>query len=151
MFALTGACSPPFPKELLEKADRVTPFTELQRDPERYRGRLFLLGGVIVETRNLPSGTQLEILQRPLDGRGRPKETDASGGRFLVITPRFLDAAVFQRGRMVTVIGSIAGQRGLPLGEIEYRYPLIEASAVHLWAPSSGPHFSIGIGVYRGL
>ncbi len=150
-FSLT-ACSPPFSRELLDRVDRNVTFAELQKEPERYRGKMFMLGGIIVEARNLKEGgTQLEVLQQPLDGEGRPAETDETGGRFLVVAQQFLDTAIFHRGRVVTFIAEGAGQEVRPLGQIEYRYPLLTAKAIHLWAPYSGPRFSVGIGVYRGF
>jgi len=149
-FALAG-CSPPFPKELLEKVEKDVPFAALQKEPENYAGKLLLLGGTIVDTKNLKEGTRIEVLQRPLDGEARPELSDATGGRFLVVTQQFLDGAVYHRGRMITVIGAVAPPQVLPLGEIEYRYPVLTAKSMHLWDPYSGPHFSIGVGVYRGF
>jgi len=149
--ALLCGCSPPFPKELLEQVDRDLVFQDLFRDPDRFRGKSVMLGGTIVEIRNRKEGTQMEVLQRPLAREGRPVYTDETGGRFLVDVPQFIDAAVYQPGRAVTVIGSVEGARMQRLGEIEYRYPVLTVKQVHLWEPSTGPHFSIGIGVYRGF
>jgi len=145
-----AGCSPPFAPELLDRVDRTVAYGELQKAPDRFTGRVLMLGGIIVEARNLKEGTQLEVLQQPLDGRGRPLETDETGGRFLVITEQFLDTAVFHRGRPVTVIGEVAGQQMRPLGQIEYRYPLLKAKDIHLWPLDGGPRFSIGVGIYHG-
>ena len=51
----------------------------------------------------------------------------------------------------MTVIGEVAGQQTHPLGQIEYRYPLLKAKAVHLWPLDGGPYFSIGVGIYHGF
>lgn len=149
MMLITG-CSPPFPRELMEKVDRNTAFAEVQKDPTAHAGKLLMLGGMIVETKNLRQGTRIEVLQKPLDGQGRPALTDATGGRFLVLATQFLDGAVYQRGRMITVVGEVAPPQVLPLGETEYRYPVLSARSLHLWEPYTGPRFSIGIGVYHG-
>ena len=149
--ALVCGCSPPFAQALLEELDRTVTFTELVRDPDRHRGRTVMVGGTIVEVKNLKEGTQVEMLQKPLDGEGRPAMTDESGGRFLIIVPQFLDAAVYHRGRSLTAIGTVDGSKMQLLGEIEYRYPVLTAKQVHLWSPYTGPRFSIGIGVYRGF
>ncbi len=148
---LLAACAPPFPKELLDKVDKNTPFAALQKDPEKYAGKLLMVGGMIVDTKNLKEGTRIEVLQKPLDGEGRPELTDETGGRFLVVTQQFLDGAVYHRGRMLTVIGEVAAPQVLLMGEIEYRYPVIAAKAMHLWSSDSGPQFSFGVGVYRGF
>jgi outer membrane lipoprotein len=145
-----AACSPPFPKELLDKVDRNVTFAEVQKDPGSHAGKLLMLGGMIVDTKNLKDGTRIEVLQKALDGEGRPELTDATGGRFLVLTTQFLDGAVYHRGRTITVVGEVAPPQVLPLGEIEYRYPVLSARSLHLWSPYTGPSFSIGVGVYGG-
>jgi hypothetical protein len=37
----------------------------------------------------------------------------------------------------------------MPLDETMYQYPLLAAKALHLWKPSSGPHFFFGVGVFH--
>jgi len=144
------ACAPPFPKDLLDKVEKNVSFSDLFKDPEPYRGKLLLLGGIIVETKNLKEGTQIEVLQKALDNESRPYMTDETAGRFLIVSSQFIDAAVYQRGRQITVLGEAAGSKTQQLGEAEYRYPVITAKDLHLWAPYSGPRFSIGIGVFKG-
>ena len=146
-----AACSPPFSRELLDRVDPSVTYADLQKDPDRLNGKVLMLGGIIVEARNLKTGTELEILQHPLDRQARPLVTDETGGRFLVLTEQFLDTAIFHRGREMTVVGEVAGHQARPLGQIEYRYPVVRAKDIHLWSPSSGPRFSIGIGVYHGF
>jgi outer membrane lipoprotein len=149
--SIVVGCAPPFPKDLLDKTDRNVSFAALQKEPERFSGKLLMLGGTIVDTKNLKDGTQIEVLQKPLDGEGQPAVTDETGGRFLVVTSQFLDGAIYHRGRSVTIIGEVAGSKLQPLGELEYRYPVLTAKGLHLWAPYSGPRFSVGVGVYRGF
>jgi outer membrane lipoprotein len=144
-------CSPPFSRELLDQVDRTVTYAELQKTPDRFTGRVLMLGGTIVDTKNLQEGARIEVLQRPLDGKGRPEPTDVTGGRFLVQTDQFLDGAVYHRDRAVTVVGEVIGSEELRLGDILYRYPVLRAKDLHLWAPSRGPGFSIGIGVYHGF
>lgn len=141
------ACSPPFPRQLLDQTDRGVAFADVAKNAESMKGKLVMLGGTIVETRNLKEGTQIEVLQKPLDGQGRPYLTDETQGRFLVVTPQFLDNAVYHRGRNITVIAEISGRRTQKLGEIDYPYPLLLAKAIHLWDPYAGSRFSVGVGV----
>jgi outer membrane lipoprotein len=148
---LSAGCAPPFAKTLLDRIDKSLTFSELNKAPESHAGKLLMVGGLIVETKNLKDGTQIEVLQKPLDGEGRPALTDETGGRFLIATSQFLDTAVYHRGRSVTIIGEVTGSKMQPLGEIEYRYPVLTAKELHLWAPYSGPQFSVGVGMYRGF
>lgn len=151
VLVLPAGCAPPFPQELLDRTDTQATFESIRKDPVKYAGRLVMLGGTVVDAVQLKEGTRLEVLQRPLDGQGRPELTDETGGRFLILTGQFLDGAVYHRGRTVTVIGVVEAPQVLPLGEIKYSYAVVTARALHLWSPYSGPRFSIGIGVYRGF
>jgi outer membrane lipoprotein len=144
---LTSACAPPFPQQMLARVDRNLSFKELQRNPDNYKGAWVMLGGMIVAAKNTKEGTVIELLQKPLDRSGRPLQTDATEGRLLIVTEEFLDAAVYHAGRELSVIGEVSGQKVLPLGEIEYRYPLVSAKSLHLWEPSSGSRVSFGIGI----
>ncbi|MEK6745311.1 MAG: Slp family lipoprotein [Nitrospirota bacterium] len=148
---ISAGCAPPFSKELLDKLEKNITFAAVQKEPERYTGKLLMVGGTIVDTKNLKEGSRIEVLQKPLDGEGRPAMTDETGGRFLIVTSQFLDGAVYHRGRSVTIIGEVAGSKVQPLGELEYRYPVLTAKELHLWSPYAGPRFSIGVGMYRGF
>ncbi len=148
---ISAGCAPPFSKTLLDTVEKNLPFSELHKAPESHAGKMLMVGGTIVDTRNLKEGTQIEVLQKSLDGEGRPALTDETGGRFLVVTQTYLDAAVYHCGRSVTIIGEVTGSKVQPLGELGYRYPVLTAKELHLWSPYSGPRFSIGVGMYRGF
>jgi outer membrane lipoprotein len=75
----------------------------------------------------------IEVLQKPADTRGKPKDVDESEGRFLALYPGYLDVAIYNGGRKVTVAGEIQGKKIQRLGEIDYTYPLISAKEIHLW------------------
>jgi outer membrane lipoprotein len=79
----------------------------------------------------------VQILQKPVDLVGQPKDVDRSEGRFLALYNGFLDVAVYAKGREVTVAGEVKEKRVLPLGEIEYSYPLIHVRELHLWPDRS--------------
>ena len=145
----TMSCASPFPKQVLEKVDRSISFRDLRENPEKYKGIWVMVGGVIVDAKSMKEGSYLEILQKALDSRGRPIHTDATEGRFLVFSEQFLDPAVYPRGRAISVVAEVAGKRVLPLGDIEYSYPLLHAKALHLWEPYTGPTFHFGIGVFH--
>ena len=146
-----SGCAPAFPPQITDRVDRHISFKELLSDPEKFKGAWVMLGGVIVSSRNAKEGTYLEILQKPLDGDGRPVDTDATEGRFLVQSGEYLDSAVYHRGRIITVVGEVVGQKTMPLDETMYQYPLLEIKAMHLWTPSSGPRFFFGVGVFHRL
>ncbi len=146
-----AGCAPSFPRELLDRVDRRVTFSELLRDPDHFKGALLMLGGLIVASRNAQDGTDLEMLQGPLDSDGAPRDLDRSEGRFLVHSDKFLDPAVFHPGRLITVIGEVAGHRTMPFGEITYQYPVLDAKSLQLWKPDAGPRFFFGIGVTHSI
>jgi outer membrane lipoprotein len=147
----TAGCAPTFPREVTDRIDRRVTFKELQGDPEKFKGSWVMLAGVIVSSRNTKEGTSIEVLQKPMDSDGRPHDTDETEGRFLIQTEEFLDSAVYHRGRVITVVGEVAGRRTMPVDETTYQYPLLVAKALHLWRPSTGPQFFFGIGVSHRL
>lgn len=106
---------------------------EVKQDIAAAKGRDVLWGGQIVRSINKQEGTLLEILQQPLDRRGRPESSDRSAGRFLVLYPGYLETLIYGQGRQVTVFGPVSGSRTLSLQEIDYTYPLITTADIHLW------------------
>lgn len=149
MVLLLTACGPVVPQAMRKEVDGSLSFEELFRDPEAHKGKVVLLGGEIIETKNLREETQIEVLQRPLAYDDSPRITDESKGRFLILHSGFLDGAVYQKGRRITVVATVRGRKVLPLGEREYAYPLVVDQFLHLWPRRSGyePGWTIGVGI----
>ncbi len=128
-----AGCAPVISKQIREQVRPDITFADVLNDPDRYKGQMLILSGDVIETENTKEGTLLKILQRPAGFRGKPKDVDETGGRFLALDSRYLDANVFTKGRNVTVAGEVQGKRVLPLGGIEYAYPLISVKEIYLW------------------
>jgi outer membrane lipoprotein len=94
---------------------------------------VFILGGIISETKNSDQGTEIEIVQSPLDRYGYFINRDLSEGRFIVSSSRMLDPLIYKEGRYITVAGRLTGTRTQMLGDLEYSYPLIESRELFLW------------------
>jgi len=132
-----------------ESYDKIS-FSEILQSPEQHRGKVVKLGGVILDVVNEEKGSTLEILEQPLNWQGRPKGGDVTGGRFLVISEGFLDKAIYQPDREVTVVGEIIDMKIGHIGEITYNYPVLSLRDVRLWkrrAHSNRPRMHIGIGI----
>lgn len=144
---LLSSCAHVISQELREQTDKELTAEMLFKNPEAHKGKTVILGGIVISTRNSDQGTQIEVLQTPLDSRGRPKDTDFSYGRFIIFSKEYLDRAVFSKGKAVTVGGRVFGKTTRPLGEIQYTYPLIYAKEIHLFGQeSTSPlYFSIGV------
>jgi outer membrane lipoprotein len=132
LFLVVG-CAPVISKPLRDQLDKNLTFREVFKDPDAHKGRVVVWAGVIIEAKNSQEGTWIEILQRPADFFGAPEETDRTEGRFLVRYPSYLDVAVYAKGRELTVGGEVEGKRTMPLGEIQYTYPLVVAREIYLW------------------
>jgi outer membrane lipoprotein len=136
---LFGACTPVISTQLMDQVDRDVTYSALVANPDEFRGKIVLLGGTIVQTMPKPKETEIEIVQKPISSSGEPHLTDKSEGRFLVVVDRFLDPAIYQSGRDLTVAGEVRGSEARRLGEIDYRYPVITAQELHLWRRPAVP------------
>ena len=130
IFALSCA---PFPKEVMRQVDENLTFMVVQKNPEAYRGKTILWGGVIIETINRPGETLIKVRETELDYEKRPTNMDRSAGRFLAQAQGFLDPAIYAEGREITVAGELAGTKVLPLAQTQYSYPLVLAKEIRLW------------------
>ena len=132
IFLLSG-CAYVISKEVRREVTRDLSLREVIENPTAYKGKVVLWGGVIIESKNLTEGTRVTVLQKDLNRWGRPKESDESQGRFIILYPGYLDTAIYRRDREITVAGEIIGQRVLPIDQIEYTYPLLSPREIHLW------------------
>ncbi|MDX1765080.1 MAG: Slp family lipoprotein, partial [bacterium] len=130
---LSGCASRVVPPELMPKVNRNISFQELTAEPQKYRGQLVVLGGVIIASANKQQGTELEILQQPLSRVDEPRGVDQSGGRFIASYPGYLETTVYKKDRKVTIVGEVTGNEDRTLGEIINSYPENKALKVHLW------------------
>jgi outer membrane lipoprotein len=149
----TAACTPPVSKQSLNLVDPGITFEEVRQNPDRHVGRYLLVGGAIAAVRGSDSGgSELEMVQFPTNHRGRIISTDRSDGRFIARDSTFRDPAIYHPGRLVTLVGQVAGQMTGRLGEVDYLYPVLTVHELHLWDPGEYPgsspvHFGIGIGI----
>lgn len=91
-------------------------------------------GGILVDTRPETARTCFEVLALPLDSEGEPlRERTVSEGRFIACSPGFYDPALYAKGREITVAGDIVKVETHRIGGYDYRFPVLQAGAPHLW------------------
>lgn len=149
---LVAACSPVLNRDLMNQGMRDVPFDRLRDAPEEYRGKLFILGGLIVETRLTEKGSQIEALSVPVDSYGYIKETERPGKRFLAVSPSsngLLDPMVFKKGREITLAGAFIEARKGRIDEMEYVYPVFEIREIHLWKEYRDYYYPYSYPYYR--
>lgn len=130
------SCAPVLNRELMREGTRDVSFNRLREAPDAFKGKLFILGGLIVDTRFTGKGSQIEALAVPVDSHGYLQETRHSEGRFLAFYPRakgLLDPVVYKKGREVTLAGEFVEARKGKIDEMEYVYPVFEIREIYLW------------------
>jgi outer membrane lipoprotein len=138
---VSSGCASIISKELRKNVSNELTLKEIIKEPDAHKGKIVLISGVILGSRNTREGTLIEILQKPADMAGRPKDVDESDGRFLALNDGYLDTVIYARGREALVAGEIKGIRTLPLDEIEYDYPLVIIREIHLFKPKKEKRF----------
>ena len=136
VFFLLVSCAPVLNRELMREGQRNISFDELRANPDVYKGRLYILGGLIAETRFTEKGSQLEVLAVPVDSSGYLMLNERSSGRFLAVYPKgkgLLDPIVYKKGREVTLAGEFHEIRKGRIDEMEYDYPVFEIRQIHLF------------------
>jgi outer membrane lipoprotein len=156
-FILSG-CTSVLSSRVVQEADDKVTFTDLQKQPDRYRGTVVILGGQILGTVVKESETRVQVLQLPLGAEQRPDNTASSQGRFIVIFKRFADPLVYEKGRKITVAGVVQGGEVIMLNDRPQNVPVLLERETYLWktedyyypAYGPGPAFQFGIGVGTG-
>ncbi len=122
------------PEALDAQVDKSLSFVHLAASPDSYQSKLVLVGGEVLKTKRLAEGTQLEILQLPLDEDQQPVvRRSESQGRFLAMDPSGRDPATIEDGTRVTVVGEVTGATLGRLDDSEYRYPTLMVKHLHVW------------------
>jgi outer membrane lipoprotein len=145
-----AGCAPAISQQARDRVTVTADFSDILKDPQRLKGEVVLLGGKIITTTPQEGGTELVVLQLPLEIGMRPGTRATSKGRFLIQTTEFLDPAVYASDRLVTLVGEIIGDETRPLGQTVYRYPELTLIEMKLWPEEEvyrEPRFHFGFGV----
>jgi len=110
-------------------------------------------GGVIVRVENLPDYTRFEVVSYPLRNQ-EPQTGRMTDGRFLLEVPGFLDPVDHRTGRRITARGVVERTEAGRIGQVDYVFPVLVASEVHLWPETpvgqrdtGRVRFGVGIGI----
>jgi outer membrane lipoprotein len=113
-------------------------------DLDRFTGSEVRWGGEITRVENRATETWVEIVRRELRDNGRPETSGKSDGRFIASFKGFVDPVVYEVGRPLTVIGTIEDQITRPIGEYDYRFPVVVVESSYLWKEvtvAPGPYY----------
>jgi len=133
---LLAGCAPVLNREYLQEGAREFQLGHLTETPEAFKGSLFILGGVIIETKLTEKGSQVEALFVPVNASGRLRDPREYHGRFLATFDRakgMLDPIIYRKGREITLAGTFLEVRKGKIDDMEYAYPVFEVRQIHLW------------------
>ncbi len=132
---LLASCAPVLNRDLMQQGGRQVPFDQMVAHPDAYQGKLFILGGLIVDTRLIPAGSRIEAVFVPVDSSGYLEDVRPRG-RFRALLPEkegLLDPVVFRQGREVTLAAEFAGTEAGKIDERDYTFPLFTIKEIYLW------------------
>ncbi|MBI5048066.1 MAG: Slp family lipoprotein [Deltaproteobacteria bacterium] len=117
--------------------DRTITLPMVQTNPNAYKGKNVIWGGIIISSKNLADKTVIEVLQTPLDRADMVIDKELSKGRFLVDSSIYLDTFLYKAGKEITVAGIIKGITIQKIGEMDYVYPVLEPLQMRIFEPQS--------------
>jgi outer membrane lipoprotein len=148
-----AACTPQIlSHDLMKQGAWEFSLADLWKTPEEFEGKLFILGGVIYETKFLEQGSQIEAIYVPVNSYGYLKTEKQWEGKFIAAYPKskgILDPFIYNRGKEITLAGVFVGLRKSKIDEREYVYPVFDIKEIYLWdwekeyylGPSSYPYY----------
>jgi len=136
----TGSCSVISHQIKTESIPSID-FKILVQEPDNYLGKTIILGGYILETKNLTDRTIIRVLQAPMGVREEPKSRDHSEGRFMISQKEFLDPEIYSKDRKVTVAGIIVGTVVEKINDFPQPYLKIQSREIYLW-PEDQQYYS---------
>lgn len=113
---LLGACAGYYYRHVPEVIRTPIPGSPtpaaVRAEPERFADNQVRWGGIVIDVKNGPEDTLVEVLANPLDAYGRPLATDGgnaaqSDGRFIARLPGFIDPTVIAAGKKITLVGTL--------------------------------------------
>jgi outer membrane lipoprotein len=149
------ASSDVVPDALEPQIDKSVTFDQVIASPDSYRGRTVVVGGEVLKARRLKDGTQIEVLQLPLDRDQRPlSQRSESQGRLLALDPQSIDPATLPDGTPITMVAELTGAATDLVDEAEYRYPTMAIKHLYVWTEPRDPYGrgrpAVGVGVGIG-
>jgi outer membrane lipoprotein len=115
------------------------PFSQIINSPQAQAavGEKARWGGRIVSVENKQDASEIEVIFFPAGLNGKPRTGEESEGRFKAIVPGFVDPLVFEKDRLITIVGNVSEPATGIIGEQAYTYPTLNAVGYYMWKQSS--------------
>ena len=133
VFVFMINCSYPFSGYRFGPIDYSAGFSVVQEHPENFRDNYVLWGGQVIGITNRSNGSEITVVQIPLDTDSYPMDINQSKGRFIAKNGGFLDPEIYDKKSRITVIGQVTGKETRLVGETQYTYPILDIKQIHVW------------------
>ncbi len=111
---MVGGCSAGIPSKFVQQAQPGVTLAALRASPDTYRGKVVILGGVIVDKKEQDGRIWLKVKNRPLDDDYVPhiptsRDDPEAGQYWVVVNPQGLPQS-YRNWARVTVVGQVTGE-----------------------------------------
>ncbi|MGH7250362.1 MAG: Slp family lipoprotein [Nitrospiraceae bacterium] len=136
-----GACAT-IPSKFVRQAEPGVTLTSLTSDPQAYRGKVVILGGVVVTQKQQAGRVWLLVKNRPLDVDyvphipASPDQSEASD-YWVMLSPESLPKT-YKNWSRLTVVGRVSDERPLPDEHGTGKEPVLAAMYLRGWGSSMG-------------
>ena len=125
------------PTHLQSQVSRDISFGDIKADPERFKGRIVVIGGHVLSAKRLKDQTEIEVLQLPLTRSDQPaSHLMTSKGRFMAFSKTVLDPAAVPAGSSVSMVAEVLGSQTAMLDGHLYSYPVFTVKMFKVWPKS---------------
>lgn len=125
------------PNRLQSQISRDISFADIKADPDRFKGRVVVIGGHILNAKRLKDQAEVEVLQFPLNRSDQPvANLMTSKGRFLAFSRNVMDPATFPLGSSVSMVAEVFGSQTAMVNDTTYSYPVFKMKMFKVWPKS---------------
>lgn len=110
------------------------PFKAIIQNASQYIGETLILGGYVLELRNLNGEARIVALQAPLDADQKPLGKELSQGLLILSHKEALDPKVYAKEKKITVAGELLGSSATKNYQVPYPYVELKLTHIHLWS-----------------
>ena len=133
--SILAGCASSISKQYLAKVSYKGGFEEILNDPEKYVGKIVLMGGRIVQISASEMNSELMVLHMPLDLDHVPYNHSYSVGPYILTAARYLDPVQFEPGILLTVVARLTGSRQIKFNDKNHEIPMMHIMQIVLWEP----------------
>ena len=136
---------PPIPPRYLVQAERDVTLTALSTQPDRYRDKVVILGGVVVEERLEQDQLWVRLKNRPVDDTYRPhrpvtQDGPEAGHYWVTASSRSRFSGQYRHWARITVVGRVVGTWSTSTGAASGGEPVLSLLYAKGWTSDGKSH-----------